>query len=310
MKSAPVILLIGRTGQLGWELQPLLAAMGTLVAPSRAELDLAAPGTIRAAVLAARPDIVVNAAGLTAVDEAERDPQYAMAVNGLAPGIIAESAREIGAFLVHYSTSFVFDGAAATPYLESGATRPINAYGASKLAGERAVEASGGRYAILRCGWTYSTRRRNFPLAILKLARSCAAVDVVDDQIGAPTWARDYAQATVALLRQRGFTDQRARYHCSAAGQCSRYEWAQQIVALARAASMRATWGEIRRTKTALYPTPAQRPLYTVLSNERLASRYGVELGPWDARLRAFMAELPRAALDDASLFERQTESE
>lgn len=284
------ILLLGETGQVGYELQHILAPLGTLVMPGRARADFANVDALRSAILEAKPDIIVNAAGFTIVDAAQAEPELAMQVNGVAPGIIAEFAKQIGALLVHYSTTFVFDGTKRTPYTETDTPHPINAYGVAKLAGEQAIQAYGGEHIIIRANWVYSSRRTNFVLKMLELAQLNTEIKVVDDQIGAPTWARAYAQATAQMLKH----PQRLREHCgiynlSAAGQCTRYEWAERIIEYARQFAGSGTWPRLLRTTTAEFPLPAPRPLYTATDNRKMRERLDIELQPWDVMLREFM---------------------
>ena len=195
------ILLTGRTGQVGWELERRLLPLGQLVAFDRVSLDLASPDQIVARVREVRPDLIVNAAAYTAVDRAETEPRLAAQVNATAPRILAEEASRLGAALIHYSTDYVFDGTKSTPYIESDSPNPLNAYGKSKLEGERSIQASGCRHLILRTSWVYGLRGTNFLVTILRLARERPELRVVDDQIGAPTWCRDVAGATAEDMR-------------------------------------------------------------------------------------------------------------
>jgi len=296
------ILLLGKTGQVGHYLLRSLAPLGEVIAPDRAQLDFTRSGSIRATIRGARPDVIVNAAGWTLVDRIEHDPELAMQVNGVAPGIIAEEARQCSALLVHYSTTFVFDGAKRKPYVEDDAPNPINAYGRSKLAGEQAVAAAGGRYLILRAAWTYSNLRSNFPLALLKLACAKKELAVVDDQVGSPTWAREYAEATAELLKH----PDRARecggiYHLSSAGQITRYRWARRIIELAQEyKGERSGWATLRAIASSEYPHLAARPLYTLLDNSKILSVFGIRMASWEDQLRAFMREWVRQS--EASL--------
>jgi dTDP-4-dehydrorhamnose reductase len=217
-----------------------------------------------------------------------------MQLNGVAPGILAECAAETDALLIHYSTTFVFDGTKNTPYTEEDLPNPVNAYGRSKLAGERAVTAAGGKSLILRASWVYSDRRTNFVLAMLKLARAKSELKIVDDQIGAPTWARDYADATAALLSNPNrLRDAPGIYHLSAQSYCSRLQWAQRVIDGAKRASGITTgWAELFPTTTALYPHPAPRPLYTATNNEKIAREFGLSMPKWDERIDRFMETL------------------
>ena len=187
------ILVTGKTGQVGWELQRTLATLGQVIAPDRRGMDLGDPDSIRAAIRACSPQIIVNAAAYTAVDQAESEPDLALAINGAAPGIMAEEAKRLGALLVHYSTDYVFDGAKSGPYTEDDQPNPLSAYGSSKLAGERAIAASGARYLIFRTSWVYGARGKNFLRTILRLAQERDELRIVDDQVGAPTWCRAIA---------------------------------------------------------------------------------------------------------------------
>ena len=285
------ILLTGRTGQTGWELQRALAPLGQVIATGRGELDLADPDSIRAALRQAKPAIIVNAGGFTAVDEVEQQPELAMRVNGVAPGILAEEARRLGALLVHYSTAYVFDGNSAQPYAEDDAPNPINAYGKSKLAGEKAIAAAGCDHLILRTSWIYSLRGTNFLTTILRLAREKKELAVVDDQIGAPTWARAIAQATAQVLGQRRRAGA-SIYHLTAAGQVSRYGLTRQIIENGQhLAPGRAAWPEVRPITSAQYPLPAARPRYCVLATDRIRRDFGVSMPSWEAQLLACQQE-------------------
>ena len=194
------ILVTGANGQVGWELQRTLQTLGDVVACDRGTLDLSDPDSIRGKVREIRPDVIVNAGAYTAVDRAESEPELAMAVNGVAPGVLAEEAKQLGALLLHYSTDYVFDGTKAEPYLESDAPNPVSVYGSSKLAGEKAVEAVGGAYLIFRTSWVYGGRGKNFLLTMLRLAGEREELRVVDDQFGAPTWCRTIAEATAQVV--------------------------------------------------------------------------------------------------------------
>jgi dTDP-4-dehydrorhamnose reductase len=188
------ILLTGKNGQVGWELQRTLATLGEVVTLDRQDLDLADPDSIRRVVREHKPNLIVNAAAYTAVDKAEEESDLAMVINGTAPGILAEEAKRLSAAIIHYSTDYVFDGSKNTPYTEEDAPNPLNVYGRTKLAGERAIQAVGAPYLILRTSWVYGMRGKNFLLTILRLARERNEIKVVNDQIGAPTWSRIIAQ--------------------------------------------------------------------------------------------------------------------
>jgi dTDP-4-dehydrorhamnose reductase len=290
------ILLTGRTGQLGWELERALAPLGTLVAPGRGELDLDDPGSIRAAVRAARPDVIVNAAGYTTVDKAESEPELVMRVNGVASGIIAEEAKRAGALLVHYSTDYVYDGDLPRPYREDDPPRPLNTYGKSKLAGEHAIEQAGARSLILRTSWIYGARRPNFVLAMLKLAREKAEVGVVEDQAGSPSSAPALAEATAELLRRRERAPDGGIFHLSAAGEVTRYEFARAIVrTMQEIEGSSAGWARIKSIPQSAYPQPAKRPRRPITSKDKIERVFGVSMPDWETQLKAFLAGLARA---------------
>ena len=288
------ILVTGKSGQLGWELQGALRSLGFVLAPERVQLDLANGDSIRKAIREAQPEIIVNAAGYTTVDNAETDRALAMQVNGTAPGIMAEEARRIGALLVHYSTDYVFDGELGRPYREDDLARPVNAYGASKLAGERAIEAAGGDYLILRTSWLYSDRRRNFLLTILRRAREAPDLRVVENQTGSPTWAHWLAAVTAHLLRDSAFARTRSGiYHLCAAGHASRYEFAQAIIRIAQEVSGPSQgWASLIPTDSEQYPLPARRPRCPVTDTDKIRRVFSIETPHWEQQLRSCVQEL------------------
>lgn len=284
------ILLIGKTGQVGHELERRLQPLGELIAPSRSTLDLTNPDSIRNMIRESRAETIVNAAGFTIVDDAESQPELAMQLNSTAPGIIAECAAQSGALLIHFSTTFVFDGSKTEPYTENDVPNPLNAYGRSKLAGENAVVSACRRHLILRANWVYSARRSNFVLAILKLARKNSDLTVVDDQFGSPTWAGDYAEATARLLKAPELvSDNPGIYHLSARSFCTRMQWAQKIIDTAKKIRGDIAWASLRPTTSALYPHSAPRPLYTVTSNRKMEQTFGIDLPAWDDRVDEFV---------------------
>ena len=287
------ILLIGKTGQVGYYLLQALAPLGKVIAPDRTELDLTHSDSIRGAIREARPDVIVNAGGWTIVDQVEREPGLAMQVNGTAPGIIAEEARRCGALFVHYSTVFVFDGTKQQPYVEEDVPQPVNAYGRSKLAGEEAIAGAGGHYLILRASWTYSRRRSNFPLALLKSAREKRELAIVDDQVGSPTWARAYADTAAELVKQLDHLRERCGlYHLSSQGETTRYAWARKIIELAKEYTEEASgWASLRPIASSEYPHVAPRPLHTVLNSDKFHAAFGIRMSSWEDQLRAFMRE-------------------
>jgi dTDP-4-dehydrorhamnose reductase len=274
------ILLTGCNGQVGWELGRSLATLGELVALGRDGLDLCDEASIRRATRAAAPNVIVNAAAYTTVDRAEAEPELAHAVNGVAPGILAEEARRCDALLVHYSTDYVFDGEKGTPYREDDAPNPVSAYGRSKLEGERAIQRSGCRHLILRTCWVYAARGNNFVRTILRLARERGELSVVGDQTGSPTSAHEIAAATASLLARGAPAD--GIYHLSAAGETTWYEFALAILSLTGPEHVK-----VRRITTAEYPTAARRPRYSVLSNEKVRNATGIALADWRTPLEA-----------------------
>jgi len=278
------ILLTGRDGQVGWELERSLAPLGEIIATDRARLDLADADAIRRAVREAKPGIVVNAAAYTAVDKAEAEPEIATRINCVAPGVLAEEVKRLGALLIHYSTDYVFDGAQRTPWLESDAPHPINVYGRSKLEGERAIAGTGARNMIMRTSWVYGLRGRNFLLAILQRAQSGAPLSVVDDQTGAPTWCRQIAEVTAQILADRR-RDAEGIYNLAAAGETTWCGFARAIVALAGIDIA------VQPIATADYPTAAERPCYSVLDSAKLARDFDIALPDWRDGLARCMAE-------------------
>lgn len=276
------ILLTGRNGQVGWELERALAPLGEVVALDRARLDLSDPAAIQRVVRDARPEVIVNAAAYTAVDRAESEPALASAVNAAAPGVFAVEARRCGALLVHYSTDYVFDGEKKTPYVEEDPAHPLNVYGRTKLEGERAIEGSGCRYLILRTSWVYAPRGHNFLRTVLRLARERNELRMVDDQIGAPTSAAAIARATAEMLRRAG---PEGLFHMTASGELSWRGFAQAIVTLEHL--------PVRVVGIASqdYPAAARRPRNSLLDNGKLRSAYGLTLGPWQHQLDEVMAQ-------------------
>ena len=273
------VLLLGRDGQVGHELNKLLA--GEVVALGRGDCDLADAGALAAAVRRSGPELIVNAAAYTAVDRAESEEALAFAVNAQAPGVLAAEARRLGAFLVHYSTDYVFDGAKRAPYVETDPVNPLQVYGRSKLAGEEAIRQSGCRHLILRSSWVYAARGRNFALTMLQKARAGGPLKVVADQQGAPTWARDLAQLSASLLRLRELPQ--GTFHAAAAGATTWWDFAQEIF---RLAGLKVEVGKI---VTAEYPVKTPRPAYSALDSNLLSKKTGLPaIGDWHARLSAF----------------------
>ncbi len=285
------VLLTGGTGQLGWQLRRSLTPLGTVCAPGRAELDLARADTIRRCVREIGPSLIVNAAAYTAVDGAEEDAELALAVNGRAPGVLAEEARRLGVPLLHYSTDAVFDGEPAPngtrrPYVESDPPHPLNVYGATKLEGERAIRDAGGDHLILRVSWVYDLRGRNFLRAIQSKAEGGGELPVVDDQIGSPTWAWMLAEATAAILiRSQGRAGSRFGrdlFHLSGPGETSWYGFAAAILER----TGRAEHARLVPVPTSAYPFKAKRSAYSVLDSSALGRAFGVGLPDWETQLR------------------------
>jgi dTDP-4-dehydrorhamnose reductase len=289
------ILLTGKNGQVGWELQRALAPIGEVIAVGRHDLDLASADSISRTVRATRPDVIVNAAAYTAVDRAESEPEVAMLVNGVAPGVFAEEARRLGALLVHYSSDYVFNGAKDSPYSEDDATAPLNEYGRTKLAGEQAIRAAGGYYYIFRTSWVYAVRGHNFVNTILRLARERTELRIVDDQVGAPTWARSIAELTALVLAGgEGLADARERgglYHFTARGNVSWCGFAQAIVELARAALPAMNAPRLIPIPSSEYPLPARRPHNSRLDSSRLSAAFGVTAQSWEGMLKECLRE-------------------
>lgn len=309
--SAPIsILLTGKNGQVGFELGKLLPRLGNLVALDRRELDLSKPAEIRRVIREARPQLIINAAAYTAVDQAETDQAVARSINSEAPAVLAEEAKKTGAALVHYSTDYVFDGLKNSPYLEDDPKNPLSVYGRTKLAGEEAIRQTGAPHLIFRTAWVYATRGRNFLLTILRLASQREELRIVSDQIGAPTWCREIALATVAALQNLSWhssadsqlSSVSGTYHMTAGGITTWFDFAQAICQEAAHVPSNLPWiAEVTSARlltvqrilpitTAEYPTPARRPPYSVLSNERLFHTFGLRLPEWSIQLRSAFA--------------------
>ena len=270
------ILLTGRNGQVGWELERALAPLGEVVATDRSTLDLADPDAIRRVVREARPEIIVNAAAYTAVDEAESEPELAMRINGFAPGVLAEEAKRLGALLVHYSTDYVFDGEKATPYVEEDEPNPLNVYGRTKLKGERAVQSSGCRHLILRTSWVYGARGKNFLLAILRKARDAQELRVVVDQVGAPTSVELVARATLAAVtRVVRASEPTGTYHMTSRGETSWHGFAQAILSGVGVSA------RVTPIKSSDFSSTAVRPHYSVLDTSRFVHTFDFEPPSW-----------------------------
>lgn len=283
------ILLIGKNGQVGYELERSLQSLGEVIALDRAQLDLSDVGRIREVIQSLKPALIVNAAAYTAVDKAESEPDLALRINATAPGAMADEAKKIGAGIVHFSTDYVFNGAKASPYTEDDLPDPINMYGRSKLAGEQAIQASGAAYLILRTSWVYGMRGKNFLRTMLRLAAEKDELRIVADQFGAPTWSRTIADTTANILGQlrtadgafAGLAQESGIYHLSAQGRTNWHEFASAIIANAVPEKM----PRITAIDSDEYPTPARRPMNSMLSCDKLTQRF-CALPAWDLALR------------------------
>jgi dTDP-4-dehydrorhamnose reductase len=288
------ILILGKSGQLGRELERIFAGFGSVVALGRESVDLADAEQVRAVVQTNSPDVILNAAAYTAVDRAETESDLALAVNAHAPRILAEEARRRGALLVHYSTDYVFDGRKSEPWTETDKPLPLNIYGASKLAGEQAIQEIGGNYLIFRTSWVYGPQGKNFLFTMLRLARERGTLSIVDDQIGAPTTSVELARASYSIVagllagRFGSLQECAGIYHMTCAGSTSWFGFAQAI--FARATVLLSVNSPLLvPIPTRDYPTPATRPRNSVLSSSKLHARFGVQLVPWESALQEVM---------------------
>ena len=284
------ILISGKTGQVAVELQKHLAGLGELVVLGRDVLDLAVPGQIRSQVRAHRPDLIINAAAHTAVDQAESEPELAFAINGIAPGVFAEEAAALGIPLIHYSTDYVFDGSKPGPYTEDDPTGPLGVYGKSKLAGEQAITAVGGQHLILRTSWVYSTHGKNFLLTMQRLLQERPELRVVADQIGAPTWAGTIARSTRLLIERWQAAEAGAWgvYHLTAQGETSWFGFTQAIAEHLSAQGK--PCATLEPIPASAYPTPAARPQNSRLDCSRLEREWQVAQPAWQNALRECLA--------------------
>lgn len=300
MRGVRVKLLVtGVNGQVGWELARSLMSLGEVVALDRSACDLSRPETLAQVVGGIAPDVIVNAAAYTAVDKAESEEGYATTINGEAVGELARIARASGALLLHYSTDYVFDGSKQTPYDEDDAVAPINAYGRSKLAGEMAIRASGCDYLILRTTWVFAARGGNFVRTMLRLGAERESLRIVADQIGAPTWARNIADATAHIItraqqerRIQAFTS--GVFNLASQGETSWHGFARAIFDAARSTDLGASLkiGSVEPIGSADYPTPAARPLNSRLRLARVEARFGVVMPRWEDALARCLDDL------------------
>lgn len=291
MNSALKILITGQHGQVSQALQQRLPPLGELIVLGREQLDLTNADQIRQQVRAHRPDLIINAAAHTAVDQAESEPEVAFAINAIAPGILAEEAKALGAPLIHYSTDYVFDGSKPAPYTEADTPNPLGVYGQSKLAGEQAIAAVGGEHLILRTSWVYSNHGKNFLLTMQRLLQEKPQMRIVADQIGAPTWAGTIADSTRALIEhwQAGAAGAWGVYHLTAQGETSWFGFAQAIGEHLRATGK--ACAELEAIPSSAYPTPAKRPLNSRLDCSRLQHQWHVAQPHWLDALRECLAQ-------------------
>jgi len=289
------LLLFGKGGQVGWELQRALAPLGEVVACGSEEADFSQPETLPALVRAVRPDAIVNAAAHTAVDRAESEPERAAAINAVAPGVLAREAAALGAWLVHYSTDYVFDGSGDAPREEDAPTGPLGVYGRTKLEGEQAIRAAGGRHLILRTSWVYGARGGNFAKTMLRLAAERDTLSVVDDQVGAPTGADLLADVTAHCLRTLAARPELGgTYHAVAAGQTSWHGYARHVIAWAHAHghALRTAPEAVLPVPTRAFPTPARRPHNSRLDTRRLQSAFELTMPDWQRGVDRLLAEV------------------
>jgi len=281
------LLLLGNTGQLGWELQRAIQPLGEVVAFDYPQVDLADPASIHKVMQEYRPEGILNATAYTAVDKAESEPELAEAINGKGPGVLAEEARKLNAVLIHFSTDYVFDGTKGAPYEETDLPNPINVYGESKLFGEQAIQTVGGDYLIFRTAWVYSLRRESFVTKVLEWARKKELLRVVDDQVSNPTWARMLAEAIAQIFAQGvGYLRERAGlYHLAGGGYATRYAWAQEILKL-DPKKQEQTVKQLLPALSSEFPTPAQRPFFSALDCQKFEQVFNLRLPPWDAALK------------------------
>lgn len=299
------IVIVGHNGQLAWEANQQFQGLGQIICVGRPEINLLDIKGVREEIRRIKPSVLVNTAAYTAVDQAESEPEAAMKINSEAPAAMADETKRLGAVFITYSTDYVFDGKSASPYKEADSAAPLNVYGSSKLSGERAVEAVGGNHLIFRTSWVYGGRGKNFLKTILKLATERPELRIVDDQVGAPTWSRDLADATRNIIEQlmtqaasekspigQVLGDRRGIYHMTAAGSVSWCGFATAIVEeMEKRGLSKDNVAKVVPIPGIEYPTPAARPQNSRLCNDKLKNTFGVTLPQWRASLAAVMDE-------------------
>jgi len=289
-------LMFGRVGQVGWELRHKLACLGQVASVDFPEIDFSKADTIREAIRAAEPNVIVNAAAYTAVDKAEATPDPAWALNATGPAVIAEEAKRLGALMVHYSTDYVYDGSKQGSWVETDAPGPLNVYGETKLAGDEAIAAAGGDYLILRTSWVYGARGANFLLTMLRLAKERPELRIVDDQTGSPTTSECIAQATADILAQvlsprgDGMAGRSGVYHLTNSGATTWFGFAREFL------SKQPVCPKLTPIPASEYPVPAKRPVNSVLCCEKLAEAFGVRMPSWELALELVLETLAEGA--------------
>jgi dTDP-4-dehydrorhamnose reductase len=292
----PKILIFGRVGQVGWELRHKLACLGQVASVDFPEIDFSKADTIREAIRAAEPNVIVNAAAYTAVDKAEATPDPAWALNATGPAVIAEEAKRLGVLMVHYSTDYVYDGSKQGSWVETDAPGPLNVYGETKLAGDEAIAAAGGDYLILRTSWVYGARGANFLLTMLRLAKERPELRIVDDQTGSPTTSECIAQATADILAQvlsprgDGMAGRSGVYHLTNSGATTWFGFAKEFL------SKQPVCPKLTPIPASEYPVPAKRPVNSVLCCEKLAEAFGVRMPSWELALELVLETLAEGA--------------
>ncbi len=286
------ILLFGAMGQLGTELQSSMASLGEISAYDIHNLNLENTEAVRETIHAVQPKVIVNASAYTAVDQAEKEAEKALKVNGEIPALLAEEASRLKALLIHYSTDYVFDGAKGALYVETDAPNPLSVYGASKLAGEQAIQSGAARYLILRTAWVYSRNRNSFVTKVLEWSRKQEVMSVVSDQVSNPTWARTLADVTARLLEKglEFLEERQGLYHVAGNGCASRLDWARKIIELDPHKEEQKVQ-QIVPARTSDFPTPAERPLFSALDCSLFQTTFGIPLPQWEEALQRAMTE-------------------